>query len=333
MVEKRVSHRDVAKAAGVSPTTVSHVLTGNRPVAEATAERVRQVIDELGYRPHELARSLRIQRYMTIGLIVPDLTNPFNMHIARGLQQAVQPEGYFVLVTDSLSDPNAENALVERLMTRVDAIAFAGHYDHVDALRAAVQRGLPVAWLGGWQRSSEGFDTATTDDYGIGVAGAEHMIERGYRRIAFLATYEQSGPGHRRVQGYRDTLVKAGLSVPEEYIWHGEVTKEAGHEGARALLALDERPDAIIATNDLVALGALAELSKRGVDVPGEMALMGVDDIETASLTTPSLTSIPLNGLEQGREVGALLLRRIAGEAEPQDLVFPADEVIHREST
>src|SRR5690606_21076238 len=101
----------------------------------------------------------------------------------------------------------------------------------------------------------------------------------------------------------------------------------------KALLALDDRPDAIIATNDLVALGALAELTKRGVDVPGEIALMGVDDIETASLTTPSLTSIPLNGLEQGREVGALLLRRIAGEAEPQDLVFPAGDVIHREST
>lgn len=333
MVEKRVSHRDVAKAAGVSPTTVSHVLTGNRPVAEVTAERVKQVIDELGYRPHELARSLRTQRYFTIGLIVPDITNPFNMHIARGLQQAVQHQGYFVLVTDSLSDPDAEQALVDRLMTRVDAIAFSGHYDHVETLRSAVRRGLPVAWLGGWERAGEGFDTASTDDYSIGVAGAEHMLERGYRRIAFLATNEASGPGHRRVQGYRDTLTAAGLVVPEEYVWHGEVTKEGGHEGARAMLALSDRPDAIIANNDLVALGALAELTRAGIDVPREIALMGVDDIDMASLTTPALTSIPLNGIEQGREVGSLLLRRIAGEAEPQDLVFAAGDVIHREST
>ena len=333
MADKRVSNLDVARAAGVSPTTVSHVLTGNRPVSEQTAARVREAIVTLGYRPHELARSLRTQRYLTIGLVVPDITNPFNMHIARGMQQAVQPDGYFVLVTDSLADTDAEHALVERLMTRVDAIAFSGHYEHAHELRVAVRRGLPVVWLGGWERAEEGFDTATTDDYGIGVRATEHLLQRGYRRIAFLATREESGPGHRRVQGFRDTCASAGIAVSPELVIHGEVTREAGIEGARLLLALKERPDAVIATNDLVAVGALTELIRQGVEVPRDIALMGVDDIDAVSLTTPSLTSIPLNGLDQGRAIGALLLRRIAGEVGPQDLVFPAAEVIHREST
>lgn len=333
MPARRVSNLDVARAAGVSPTTVSHVLTGNRPVSAQTAARVRDAIVELGYRPHELARSLRMQRSHTIGLVVPDITNPFNMQIARGMQQAVQSDGYFVLVTDSLADADAEHALVERLMTRVDAIAFAGHYEHADALRIALERGLPVVWLGGWERAREGFDTATTDDYGIGVRATEHLLERGYQRIAFLATRQESGPGHRRVQGYRDRCAEAGLELRAEYVVHGEVTKEAGATGVRTLVDLAEPPDAVIAANDLVALGALSELIRHGVDVPGDLAVMGVDDIEAASLSTPTLTSIPLNGLEQGREIGRLLVRRIAGKVEPQDIVFPAADVICREST
>jgi LacI family transcriptional regulator len=333
MATKRVSNLDVARAAGVSPTTVSHVLTGNRPVSEQAAARVRAAIDELGYRPHELARSLRTQRSMTLGLVVPDITNPFNMHIARGLQQAVLEAGYFVLVTDSLADTGAEHAIVERLLTRVDAIAFAGHYDHSDELKAIISKGMPVVWLGGWERSDEGFDTATTDDYGIGVRATEHLIDRGYRRIAFLATREESGPGHRRVQAYRDICGAQGLPVSDELVLHNEVTKEAGASGVRALMALPEPPDAIIATNDIVALGALSELTRQGVDVPGQVALMGVDDIDAASLSTPTLTSIPLNGIQQGQAIGRLLLDRIAGTSEPTDLVFPASEVIQREST
>lgn len=333
MAERRVSNQDVARAAGVSTTTVSHVLTGNRPVSEETATRVREAIVALGYHPHELARGLRMQRSLTVGLVVPDITNPFNMQIARGMQQALHPDGYFALVTDSLADPGSEHALIERLTTRVDAIAFAGLYEHADELRSALRYGLPVVWLGGWERASEGFDTATTDDYGIGVRATEHLLDRGYRRIAFLATREESGPGHRRVQGFRDICAKAGIAVPEDLVIHGEVTREAGAAGIRTLCSLPEPPDAVIATNDLVAIGALAELLRRGVRVPEEMALMGVDDIDAASLSTPSLTSIPLNGLEQGRQIGETLLRRIKGECEPRDIVFPAAEVIHREST
>ncbi|WP_163541154.1 LacI family DNA-binding transcriptional regulator [Occultella kanbiaonis] len=333
MATKRVSNLDVARAAGVSPTTVSHVLSGNRPVSEQAAARVRAAIDELGYRPHELARSLRTQRSLTLGLVVPDITNPFNMHIARGLQQAVLDQGYFVLVTDSAADADAEHALIDRLLTRVDAIAFSGHYDHTDELRDVLARGLPVVWLGGWERAHEGFDTATTDDYGIGVHGTEHLIGRGYRRIAFLATREESGPGHRRVQAYRDVCAAKGLPIEPSLVLHDEVTKEAGAEGVRALMGLAEPPDAIIATNDIVALGALSELLREGVDVPGQVALMGVDDIDAASLTTPTLTSIPLNGLAQGRAIGRLLLERIAGNAAPTDLVFPAADVVQREST
>jgi len=328
-----VSNLDVARAAGVSPTTVSHVLSGNRPVSEQSAARVRDAIERLGYRPHELARSLRTQRSHTLGLVVPDLTNPFNMQIARGLQQAVLGADYFVLVTDSLADTRSEHAIIERLSTRVDAVAFAGHYEHAEELRGVLDRGLPVVWLGGWQRAAEGLDTATTDDYGIGTHAAEHLISRGYRRIAFLATREESGPGHRRVQAYRDVCRAAGLPLVPEFVRHGDVTREAGVAGVRALLEHRDPPDAIIATNDVVALGALTELQRQAVSIPGEMALMGIDDIDASSLTTPSLTTIPLNGREQGEAIGRLMLQRIAGEVGPTDLVFPAAEVIQRDST
>ncbi|MGW7682252.1 LacI family DNA-binding transcriptional regulator [Kribbella sp. NPDC054772] len=330
---RRVAISDVAARAGVSPTTVSHVLSGRRPVSAATQARVRSVMDELGWEPNEVARSLRTQRTQTIALIVPDITNPFYPSVARGLLDVVSEPGYQVLIGNTDGEPRAERDLVARMVTRsVDAMVFAGYYSKAADVAAAVAAGIPVALMGG-RRAAPGIDVLSSDDLAAGELATSYLIDRGYQRIGFVTGPAGDGPPADRVQGYRRALAAAGLRFVRQLIVREEFSRAGGTAGLHALLDLPRPPRAVLCTNDMVAIGALDAVRDRGLRVPDDVAVMGFDDIEAAALVSPSLTTVSGDPREQGRAVGRVLLGRLEGTApsRPQRILF-APSVVRRDS-
>ena len=312
---RHVSITDVARQAGVSITTVSHVLSGQRPVSAATTEKVRRVIAELGYEPNQLARGLRLQRTNTVALVIPDITNPFYPQIARGLQNVLGPAGLQVLVTSTDADPAAEDAAVQQMITRrVDGLAFAGYQTDHRRVSPAAAVGIPVVLLGG-RTARPGIDVVSSDDVAGGEIAAGYLVERGYRRIAFITGAGRVGAPANRVLGYRRALREAGMALSASLVVREEISRDGGSRAMERLLGLRQAPDAVLCTNDVVALGALDGAKARGLSVPGDVAVMGFDDIEIAALTTPPLTTVSIRPLEQGEAIGRLLLGRLDGSA------------------
>ncbi|MFI6478522.1 substrate-binding domain-containing protein [Nonomuraea sp. NPDC050663] len=207
----RPSITRVAELAGVSATTVSHTLNGRRPVAEETRRRVLQAIDELGYRPNVLARGLRTSRSQTIGLIIPDITNPFYPALARGLQDVLGPAGYDQIIGNTDGDRNLEQAAIEQMIARqVDGLAFAVFHTHAEDLLPAIEAGIPVVRLGG-RLAQHGVDLVHSDDEGGAAEATRYLLSRGYRRIGFVCGAQAEGPAAERVAGYRAALREAGL--------------------------------------------------------------------------------------------------------------------------
>jgi len=329
----RVRIVDVAARAGVSITTVSHALSQRRPVSARTREKVQRAIEELSYRPNEAARSLRGQPTATVAVIVPDITNPFYPQLARGMQDVLSPKGYQALICSSDAEPVSRREIVEQMIARrVDGICISGYYDdHADA-EPAVEAGVPVV-LFGHRAPYPGISTVTTDDVGAGRMATEHLLSRGHERVGFITGRSDVGPPADRVAGYRAALESAGIQVEDELVVREPVSREGGAAGMRRLLALDRPPQAVVCTNDFVAIGAMGEVLDRGLDVPGDVALIGFDDIDAAALVRPGLTTMSVAIRRQGQAAAQLILDRIANPDQPPQATLFATDLVQRQST
>lgn len=328
-----VTIAEVAEQAAVSPTTVSHVLSGRRPVAEATRERVLAVVRQLGYRPNELARSMVTQRTSTIALIIPDITNPFYPAMARGMQDVLATAGYHGIVANTDGDPAGSRALVEQMVTRrVDGIGFAGYYLHNSDVQPAVDAGIPVVLLG-HRAARPGVDAVTVDDFGGAQVAAQYLIGRGHRRIGFIRGPAGRGPIAERVDGYHAALDEAEIKADPAWVVHTAFGRQGGADGLTQLLALADPPTAVLCGNDMTAIGVLDVARTRGLRVPEDLAIVGFDDIEAATLVTPALTTVLVPAREQGRTCARLLLHRLNDEDQqpPQAITFAA-QLIRRDS-
>lgn len=324
--------RDVAEAAGVSVSTVSQVLTGKRPVSPETRVRVEEAIARLGYRPHPGAVQLRGGRTGTIALIVPTLTNPFYPMVAVGMQDVLLDRDILLTVTDVASDRRSDMTIHQLLNRRVDAMVVAP-LGITDRELAPLQKaGVPFVTLG--TSRGPGGDVVHSDDVAGAREVAEHLIARGYRRIAFLGGDEAATPTQQRLQGYREALSAAGRTVTDEDVVLVDYSREGGRRGARLLLERADRPDAIVAANDLIAIGALDVARELRLSVPGDLAITGYDDIEAASLVTPALTTVENPAREIGRACARLLLERLDGEhSDVTRTVTLSHRLVVREST
>lgn len=326
----RTTIREVAQAADVSPTTVSHVLSEKRPVAPETRERVLLAIERLGFRPSGIARSLRTQRSHTVALVIPDITNPFYPVVSRGLQDGLGSV-YRVLVCNTDGRADLERELVEDVVQRgVDGVVLVA-FTAEPWLGEVIDRGVPLVCVG--QPAEHGdVDFVESDDRGGGRAATLHLLELGHRGIGFIGGPARAG--ERRREGYEAALVEAGVQPDPRLIADGDWTRSGGHAAAAALLASESRPTALFCANDLMAIGALDAARELGLDVPGDVSVVGFDDLEAASLVTPKLTTVVNPGHEIGRSAGELLLERIAGGrgAPRREVTLPSPLVI-RDST
>ncbi|NED95879.1 LacI family transcriptional regulator [Phytoactinopolyspora alkaliphila] len=308
----RVTIAQVAHAARVSPTTVSHVLSGNRRVSAITAERVHQAVRELGYRPSFVARNLRTKRSHMIAVIVPDIMNPFYTALARGLADTVNDAGYgtYICNTDALVD-REEKYLQDVLDRGVDGVAMASEHVVTGQVAEPVRLGTPFVCIGGSIDHPEVDVVAADDEEGSRLA-TSYLIERGARRVAMIKGTVDSGVA--RTAGYRNALLDAGLEFREDLTLPGQWTRQGGRDAMRELLTRQPAPDAVFCANDLMAIGAMDVIRERGLSVPDDIALVGFDDIEAASLVTPPLTTVTNPAYDAGNAAGDLLLSRIGDE-------------------
>jgi LacI family transcriptional regulator len=314
---EQVTILEVARRAGVSATTVSHVLSGKRPVAAATRERVEQVIGELGYRPNGLARSLRARRSHTVGLLIPDITNPWYPVLSRGLQDALAADGYHAFLCNTDAEQDRELEFLEDLVDRrVDGIVLAA--PRVPAGKACAMilgRGIALVIVGR-VGDRPGTDMIEGDDVGAAAAATRHLLDRGHRRVAHIAGTPGMHVAADRQRGYRRALDEAGVTHDPTLVVPADFTRAGGAAAMRALLALPEPPTAVFAANDLLAIGALDVIREHGLAVPGDVAVVGFDDIDAAALMSPPLTTVVNPAYEWGRTAGRMLLDRMRGSVQ-----------------
>jgi LacI family transcriptional regulator len=322
----------------VSQPLVSYVLSGdpNAPVGAETRARVMAAIAELGYVPSHAARSLRSQRALAIGAIIPDITNPFYPAFARGIQNVAEAEGYDLIAYNSDGMLERELKFMQSALAgRVDGVILSPFQITMDELADVAGMNIPVVALTS-RRPIEGrppVDTVHVDCVTSARHAVEHLITRGHRRIGMIAGQAGTPAREDRVLGYLQALEAAGMRADEMLVRGADFNEEGGYRAAQDLLRLSLRPTAIFAANDLMAMGAMAALFEVGLRIPHDMAIVGFDDIPAARLLAPPLTTVAQYPDRLGARTAELLLERLRGEGPPSSrvIVMPAELVV-RES-
>lgn len=303
--------RDVAKHAGVSVSTVSHVINETRHVSTDTRQRVLGAMDALNYQPNRLARSLRVKKTQTIGMIVPDSSNPFFSEIARHIEDYCFEQGYSVILCNSDGDLDKElfyaNVLVEKQVDGILFVAVGLSEDNILKLNA--QR-IPIM-LVDRQIPNLPLDSVLADNRRGGWLATQHLIEHGHKRIGCITGFSDLTPSSERVIGYHQALEEHNLGIDETLILQGDFHLQSGYDRANQLLDMNQPPTAIFCGNDLMAIGAMRAAGGRGLRIPDDIAIVGFDDIPIAQFTNPPLTSITQPLKKLGRLSSQLLIERI----------------------
>lgn len=309
-----VTIKDVARQANVSVATVSRALNGHQNVADAVRHRVMRVANELRYSPHHAARSLSSRRTQTIGVVLPDLHGEFFSELVRGIDQVARGHGLQLLVSSYHGHPDEQGVAVRAMRGRVDGLLLMSPYAGIGAsLGHDLAEAMP-ALLINTHLPESGVGVLSVDNYAGACAMMRHLLEQGRRRIVFIAGPEDNFEARERLRGYLDTLTQA---QPEAKPWvlEGDFDEASGHAAGHRILSADERPDAVFAANDMMALGCLFALSEAGIQVPGQIALAGFDDIPLSRYVHPSLTTMRVNIAELGAQAMRTLIDVIAGKS------------------
>ncbi|MHC8333839.1 LacI family DNA-binding transcriptional regulator [Pseudomonas sp. LB3P25] len=306
-----VTMDDVAKIAQVSTSTVSHVLNGTRKVSPATVRSVEMAVQELGYIPNTLARSLARSTTNTIGVAISALSNQYFSETVHAIETECAKHGIMMLFVDTHDDPEQELRVVKALHhRRVDGILLAPSMGQqplaLDYLQA---NDIPTVLVD--RLVAKGFDQVGVENIKSSQALVAHLIEHGHRRIALIAGRPGFSTTDERIEGYQAALMAAGLPFDPALLVNGESNSEPARVVTRQLLTLELPPTAIMAANNLMTLGAMHALRDANIAVPGQMALVGFDDFDWADFFVPRLTLIAQPVKALGARAVSLLLERI----------------------
>lgn len=302
----RVTRDEVAKRAGVSTAVVSYVMNdGPRPVARETRARVLAAIEELGYVPNHMARSLKLRRSYTVGVVIPDITNPAYAEVAKGMEEIFSGSGNLLLLCDSENDAERERQFVDRLRRRqVDGVVLIPSGDPRDAVRPLTAAGIATVLV---EHEVRGLPSLVVDEHAGGRLGTEHLIRLGHRRIGLI----RQKPSHRlsrhRFDGYRQALEAHDLVYDPVLVIETEGGAGEAADAAGRLLHLERPPTAIFTHNDVMAVGVLHAVKHAGLQVPQDISVMGYDDITLAAYLSPPLTTVRFPHREIGRRAAQML--------------------------
>lgn len=290
-----VTLNDIAQKAGVSVSTVSRVLNkkaGTHRISEETERLVLRTARELNYRPNQLARGLRLKRTNTIGLIAPDVSNPFFAYIIRRVQNVAHGYGYSVIVCNTDEDLKLEvehvNLLYRKRVDGMIAMPVGLSYEHFEDVH---RRGMPLVLV---DRCYPGVDASTVvvDNYAGAFEAVEHLIQHGHERIALIQGLPGTYTNNERLRGYKDALISHGILVEKRLIVGGDFRQENGYIETKLLLNMEDRPTAIFATSDLISLGAMQAVYEEGLEIPTDISLVMFDDFDFAPFLRCPLTAV-----------------------------------------
>lgn len=325
--------KQVAERAGVSTTTVSHVINNTRVVSADVRARVLGVIQQMRYVPSAVARSLKNDRTHTIGMMVPNNSNPYFAEVIRGIEDAAFKQGYNVILCNSYDDPGKQVAYIRVLMEkRIDGLILVASGTDAELSRFLAGDRLPTVLV---DREIGGVaaDFLEADHELGGYLGAKYLLELGHRAIACVSGPEKLLPSRNRVAGYRRALAEAGVLPRAEWLIYSDFTSAGGYQAFQQLLALAEPPSAICAGNDLMAIGGICAASEAGVQIPGQLSVLGYDDIAPAAYSNPPLSTIKQPTREMGALTARILIERMLNPELPlrRELLQPS--LVVRKST
>ncbi len=319
--------RDIAKIANVSPKTVSRVINEEHFVNEKTRMKIQRIIQELGYRPNYVARSLRKNKTNTIGYIIPDMANPFFGLVGRAIEKTLRKRGYSLIISTTRNTPHLEIETLNLLLSKkVDGIIFATIGETRDFLKKTlVPSKIPVVIIDNKIPELE-YDTVLHDNVQGAFLLTRHLIEHGHRCISFIAGPLGQTSGQLRLEGYKRALEAENILFREELVRYGDWQIMSGYEATSDLIKSDTKFQALFAANSVMALGVLKAIRAHRLKVPRDIALVSFDDLDFAEVTEPPLTTIRSVESEIGQSAVKLLLARIEKEKDShpiQEILIP----------
>ncbi|MEW6046876.1 MAG: LacI family DNA-binding transcriptional regulator [Bacillota bacterium] len=332
--DRRVTIREVARVARVSPSTVSRALAGNPRISEATRLRVLEAMESLGYRPNAIARSLVTRSSRTLGVVLyrpPDqaFAHPFFAEALRGVARAAQDFGYSIMVTAAETyEAEAQQCLAMLQDRRADGAVLLASRNPDPLIAELVRQRLPFVVLGRVPGQPSVY-WVNNDNFQAAALAVTHLIELGHRRIALIGGHEELVVTQDRLNGFVMTLQEANLSLPPGWVSLGEFTWQHGHREARRLLEGGDRPTAIVGMDDVLAAGVCRAAREMGLELPRDLSVVGFNDDPLAQLLNPPLTTVRIPARELGEAAARQLIDRLNGRIPPvRHIILPVELVV-----
>jgi LacI family transcriptional regulator len=309
----KLTIKDIAREAGVSTATISRVLNNSGYVSQDIKHHVLEVVRKWNYQPNAIARSLKQEKSRSIGMVLPDMTNPYFMHIARTIQHRCFQEGYHLLFIDMEEDPDKEKEALDFLLEkRIEALILAGTGGNREHIQSLVGSGVHVILIDR-RYSNLRLDTVAEDNIYASKAAIEYLIEQQHRHIGIIHGPTSISTARERRQGTLIGLEEAGIALAQEYMEEGDYTRESGIAAVRRLMSLPQPPTAIFSANNEMTFGVYLGMHELGMPLDS-IEVVSFGDLEFASLFRHKLSVIMQNPQEVGEIVGELLIKRLSGE-------------------
>ena len=331
----KITIKDIAKMADVSTATVSKIVNHkDQNISQATRQKVLDLIEIHNYVPNRVASSMITKKTHSIGLIIPDITNPFFPEVARGVEDYANKEGYHVVLCNSDNDLDKEVSYIGMLQEKmVDGIIFTSSSLRNKISKEFIKLQIPVITVDRDITGMRAQGKITVDNTSGAYQGVSYMIERGYKKILHLGGPMTSKPALDRFEGYKNALDDHGIKYDERLFFEGSYNADWGYEGVIEAISNNVEFDGIFCGNDMIAIGAIKALNEKGISVPGKVGVMGFDDIYMATVVTPNLTTVCQPNYQMGYKAAEMLIELIRHpETKMTDVVLTTKLVI-REST
>lgn len=333
----KVTIKEVAKMVGVSPSTVSRVISDSPRISEETKKLVREAMHNLDYHPNAIARSLVNKSTKTIGIVMPQSTeraflNPFFPQALSGITSAAHKENYCLLLSTGNDEDEQLDSITNIVMGgRVDGVIIM--YSSVDSnmLNFLAETNIPCLIIG---KPLENVNILYVDNDNVEAAFkvTEKLIANGHSRIGFLGGPFKFIMTLDRLDGYRNALLKNNLIFDKKYIVESEFTKNDGYNSMKELLANSDKPTAVVVTDDVMAFGAIEAIKEKGMKIPQDIEIMSFNNVPLAEFCSPSLTSVDIDAYKLGYESGKLIIQKIKGKSNKDKVIVPT-KIIYRESS
>jgi len=334
---ERLTMEEIARLAGVSKSTVSKVFNNDERISVATREKVLKIAKKFNYRPSRVPRSLKTKRTKAVGLVLPNVMNPFFPGIIKGVEDVALENGYMVVFCNTDEQVEKETLYFQMFEDHwIDGIIISGVTGESEEEKKYIKdlhkKGIHVVLI---DREIEGYFTNVVmiDNQGAAFKATKHLLDLGHRRIGFISAPLKIRIFTERLKGYKKALAETGVDFGKDLVIEGDQTSKSGEEAVRYFLSLKNPPTAIFATNDVMAIGALRELQRNNLKVPDDVSVVGFDDIPLASLVNPPLTTIAQPIYEIGAQAMKLLIRNIEKKDVVKSKIILDTKLVIREST